>query len=93
MTTFLKDPQATLDYSIEWADAGFAGQTILTSNWSLSPQEEGGLAILGEALDGTKASVTLAAGIKRHAYRVANRIALSGGLVEERSFTILVDER
>ncbi len=89
MTTFLKDPDAILDYSIEWSK-WLAGDQIQTSTWSVSDP-----AI--EASNGSntagRATVWLSGGTAGQSYTVTNRITSFGGRTDERSFIIQVQDR
>lgn len=92
MSFYLKDPQSRVDYAIDWS--GYLdGQTIAASSWTVSPAEEGGIAIeqSGYALD--RSAVRLSGGRIGHVYSVGNRVTLSDGSVDERSITLRVEER
>ena len=94
MRVQVKDPDAILDYAIDWSGGGYlAGQTIVSSVWTLTPMEVGGLVITNQALSDAVSTVTLEAGVKGHMYRLTNRIILSNGVVDERGFALLVEER
>ena len=92
MTVFAKDPQAILDYSIDWDDAYLQlGETISTSVWSVLPA--GTLTIDSTASTASVATATVSAGTTGHIYRLTNRITTSNSRTEERSITIRVQER
>lgn len=93
MATYLKDPGASLDYTIDWG-AGYLGTATLTSStWTVVPVEAGGIVIGAEALSATRASVTLGGGVPGHFYRVANQVVMSDGKADERSITLRVEQR
>lgn len=92
----VKDPSAVLDYAIDWLGylSGVTPPlTIASSTWVVSPVETGGLAMSSEAVEGSKTSLRLSAGIVGHTYRVTNRITVAGGLTDERSFLVRVENR
>ena len=46
MSFLLKDPDAVLDYSIDWgADYLAAGELLAASGWSVVPDEAGGVTV------------------------------------------------
>jgi hypothetical protein len=93
MATYLKDPDASLDYTIDWG-AGYLGTATLTaSTWTVTPVEPGGLFIAGQAQSVTRAIVTLNGGVPGHFYHVGNQVVLSDGHADERSLTIRVENR
>lgn len=93
MSLFLKDPGASLDWTVDWAAGYLDGQTIADSQWSAHPEESGGIAIAATALQPTRTAVTLAGGVPGHVYRISNRVTLSDGRLDERALTVRVEER
>lgn len=85
---FTKDPDATLDYSIDWSK-WLAGDTILTSEWSVPT----GLTQVNVSNTTTKATVWLSGGSAGQSYTVTNRIITAGGRTDERSIIIRVENR
>jgi hypothetical protein len=87
---FLKDPQATLDYRIDWS--GRAGAAaVVGSAWSVEPS--GGLTLSGAGVDGPVAFVWVAGGAPGAVYRLINTVNLSDGGVDERMVIVRVEER
>jgi hypothetical protein len=86
--TFVKDPNAVLDYAVDWS-RWLAGDEIATSDWTVPS----GLTKLSHSKTTTKATVWLSGGTAGQSYTVTNRITTTGGRTEERSFTIRVEER
>jgi hypothetical protein len=86
--TFAKDPNAILDYSVDWS-RWLAGDEITVSEWIVPS----GLTKASETSTPTKATVWLAGGAAGQNYSVTNRITTTGGRTEDRSFTIRVEER
>jgi hypothetical protein len=90
---FLKDPDALLDYRVDWGAALGAGAQIAASNWTVAPVEIGGLAVATSSVSGLVASVRLGGGVPGHVYVVGNRVTLANGMIDERSLTIRVENR
>ena len=90
MSLIAKDPQARIDYVIDWS-AYLAGQSVIASEWSVHPA--GGLTVEEAAFEPGRTSVRVSGGALGHVYRLTNRVTLSDGQVDERSVTVRVEER
>ena len=90
MKGFVKDPDASLDYGIDWT-LWLDGDSIAASTWIA----ESGLTIEpgSENFNSTKTSVFLSGGTRNNNYKVTNRITTDTGRTDDRSFTIYVRER
>lgn len=87
MSTFVKDPEAVLDYQVDWTNWLQTGETISTSTWTVpSPLTQPTLA----SNTTTKATVWLGGGTDGATYRVTNRVVTNGGRTNDRSLTIVV---
>jgi hypothetical protein len=86
--TFTKDPNAVLDYSIDWT-RWLVGDQIATSEWIIPS----GLTKMADSKTATSATVWLSGGAVGQPYTVTNRITTAAGRTEDRSFTIRVEER
>ncbi len=86
--TFTKDPNAVLDYSIDWT-RWLAGDQIAASEWIVAS----GLTKMADSKTATSATVWLSGGTAGQSYIVTNRITTAAGRTEDRSFTIRVEER
>lgn len=86
--TFTKDPNAVLDYSIDWT-RWLAGDQIAASEWIVPS----GLTKMADSKTSTSATVWLSGGTASQSYIVTNRITTAAGRTEDRSFTIRVEER
>lgn len=93
MTFLLKDPDATLDYSIDWGAQYLGGDALSDSAWEVSPVEPGGIAIAGSQFDLTTASVQAGGGIPGRVYTLVNTVVLVSGLTDIRSITLRVEKR
>lgn len=89
MTVFLKDPDATIDYMVDWG-ANYLEQdeTIQSSSWTVKPTGEITLGVA--SLSGTSAKIFVSGGVAGHVYQLGNRIVTSGGRTDERSLVIRV---
>jgi hypothetical protein len=88
--TFTKDPDAVLDYSVDWS-LWLAGDEISSSEWLL----EAGAAIekVTASSTPTKATVWLSGGDVGITYLVTNRIVTAGGRTDNRTISIKVEDR
>jgi hypothetical protein len=86
--TFTKDPNAVLDYNIDWT-RWLAGDQIATSEWIIPS----GLTKVADSKTAASATVWLSGGSVGQSYTVTNRITTAAGRTEDRSFTIRVEER
>lgn len=89
MTTFIKGPDAVLDYSVDWSK-WLAGDQIQTSAWSVS---DPAIEATDDSNTPTRATVWLAGGVAGQSYTVTNRITTSGGRTDDRSLVIQVQDR
>lgn len=89
---FDKDPNAVLDYSIDWSTWPLqTGETISTSTWTAG--ETGAPTIGAHSIDGTTTVVWLSGGTVGSTYSVVNRIITNQGRTEERTLLVRVVER
>jgi len=93
MAMMVKDPGARIDFGFDWLTAYPGGQALVASSWTVVPDEAGGVIVAASAHDLTRSSATLAGGVAGRVYRVANRVTLSDGQIDERSTTVRVEER
>jgi hypothetical protein len=95
--TIDKDPDAILEYSVDWSSWLATGDTISTSNWVA----ETGLTVMGTPVPivtgGNITTAWLAGGTAGNSYLVTNSIVTAlpspGGRTEDRSFVVKVAER
>ena len=99
MSVKIKDPNALLDYSIDWETEGYLlpgspAEGVEESTWliepSTSPEE---LTIEENFLDGNIASVTVAGGVAGHRYKLTNRIVTTEGREDDRSIIVRVENQ
>lgn len=88
MERYTKDPNATLDYQVDW-EPWLAGDTIATSSWTVPA----GLTQNAATNTTTTATVWLSAGTAGQTYTVTNRVVTAGGRTDDRSFKLYVADR
>ena len=93
MTLLLKDPEATLDYSVDWGAEYLSGDALATSGWTVSPAEEGGVAIVSDRFDLLIATAEVAGGIAGRTYRLTNHVVTAEGREDSRSIMLRVEKR
>lgn len=89
MAYFVKDPDAKLDYAVDWSVWLADGETIVTSDWVVPD----GLAEDSASFDDDSATVWLTGGTAGTEYVVTNRITTGAGRIDDRSFRIRCQER
>lgn len=87
--TWTKDPDAKLDYSIDWSEWLATGDAILSAAWTVP------VGITKELEQKTTEAVTvwLSGGSAGSDYKVACEITTTDARVDERTLTIMVRER
>ena len=93
MTLLLKDPDATLDYLIDWGSDYLSDDVLETSNWSVDPVEAGGVAVEASSADLLVATVNVSGGIAGRRYRLTNHVVTASGRADSRSITLRVEKR
>lgn len=86
---YTKDPNATLDYTWDWASYLEEGET-LTDSQIIVPS---GIILESDSHSDTAAVAWLSGGTVNQVYRVVNRITTSEGRIDDRSIEIRVMER
>ncbi|MBI4904403.1 MAG: hypothetical protein HY820_45690 [Acidobacteria bacterium] len=86
--TFTKDPNAVLDYSLDWT-RWLNGDAIATSEWIVPD----GLVKVTDSRTTKLATIWLSGGLAGQSYTITNRITTTGGRTEDRSFAVKVEER
>lgn len=84
-----KDPDAVLDYSLDWSEWLMVGDSLAVSSWLA----EAGITIDSYARDGNVTTVWLSGGQAGRPYIVTNRVVTGGGREDDRSIVVYVTER
>lgn len=87
----IKDPQAKLDYTVDWTAWLQTGETITTSTWTVPA----GITQTTPApsISGGKTTIWLSGGTVSTRYVLVNHIVTSQGREDDRSLPIDVMER
>ena len=93
MTLLLKDPDAALDYAVDWGADYASGDSLIQSEWDVSPAEEGGVAVVGSEISGLETRVKAEGGVAGRLYRLRNQVLLASGLRDSRSIVLRVEAR
>lgn len=88
MQTFIKDPNAVLDYQVNWV-TWLGSDTIATSTWTVPT----GITKASESNTTTTATVWISGGTAGTSYEIVNRIVTAGGRTEDRTLTIMVAQK
>lgn len=81
---FTKDPDAILDYTVDWSSWLGGTDTIASSTWTVPT----GLTKTTDTMTGTSATVWLSGGTLNETYQVTNEIVTVGGRTEDRTIII-----
>ncbi len=87
MATFLKDPDASLDYRVDWTSWLEADETISTSEWTIA---DGFTQPFPATKTDKTATVWLAGGENGTDVEVTNRITTSSGRINDQTLKILI---
>jgi len=91
MQAYVKDPGATLDYSINWGGGYLqSGESLSSSIWTIFPTD---MTQSSASNTASTASITVSGGSAGQIYQLSNRITTSQGRTDERSITIRVEQR
>lgn len=93
MTLLLKDPDAELDYAVDWGAEYLGSDALAQSDWEVAPDEVDGVTILASGFDLLVATVKAGGGIPGRLYRLTNRVVMASGLIDNRSITLRVEQR
>jgi hypothetical protein len=93
MTLLLKDPDAVLDYAIDWGAEYLGDDLLAQSDWSVMPDEADGVTVVGANFDATTTTVKAAGGVSGRIYKLVNRVVLESGRIDDRSIVLRVEKR
>ena len=93
MTFLLKDPDAVLDYLIDWGAEYLGDDLLAESDWTVAPDEAGGVTIAGSDFDATTSTVKAGGGLPGRIYRLINEVVTASGRVDSRSIVLRVEKR
>lgn len=85
---YIKDPNAVLDYIINWA-AFLGADAILSDSWIVPT----GITSVTETNTSTTSTIWLSGGTVGEKYALTNRIVTAGGRTEDRTIYVRVEEK
>lgn len=90
-----KDPEATLDYSIDWTNWMPTSDTINTSTWAVtSPSGDSDpITVSSDSETSYVATAVLTGGTAGNSYTITNTIATVNNITDRRNFRIFVKNR
>ena len=88
MASFIKDPDASLDYELDWT-LWLEGDTINSSSWAVPT----GITIDSDSFTNQTATVWLSGGTLHQKYEAVNRIITAGGRTDDRTITIRIKQK
>lgn len=88
-TKFNKDPDATLDYGIDWSDWLDSGDTISSVTWVVPT----GITKTAQSHTDTISMIWLSGGTLGQSYDIVCRITTTGGRIDDRTFTIRIKQK
>ena len=90
---WIKDPDATLDWAIDWTAWLATDETIATSTWTVPDGLTQGTGTqAASSVDGIN-TIWLSGGTDGDTYHITNEIVTSSNRTDDRSFDITIRER
>lgn len=82
---FIKDPDAKLDYSVNWAEYLQTGETIdeTSSTWEVVGANATDLSLSRQQLVGAVASVVVSGGVAGQTYQLKNKVTILPNNVDD----------
>jgi len=85
--SFIKDPDARLDYEIDWSEWLPTGDVITASAWEC---DDPAMVLEDEDFDNTSATVFASGGVIGTSYLVVNRIETGQGRINDQTIKIKI---
>lgn len=86
---YIKDPQATLDYSFDWTDWLGTGETISSTSWTVPA----GLTKVSEVATSYISTCRISGGVLGTSYTVTCQITTNLGEIDQRSLQLTIQDR
>ena len=83
----LKDPDSTIDYTMDWGTKWLVSDYIVSSTWIV----ESGLTLVSQSNTTTTATVFISGGVIGNTYIITNRITTNLGRIDDRSINIRIE--
>lgn len=87
--SYVKDPQAVLDYQLDWSLWLAAAETITTSTWTVPA----GITKTTDSHTTTAATIWLSGGTLGQRYSVVNEVTTNQGRTDDRTIQIVIEDR
>lgn len=87
--TFLKDPDAVLDYGFDWSEWLQTGETLSSATWTIPS----GITKSSQQESSTGTVIWLSGGTAGTNYNISCKIVTSANRTDERTMTIIVRNR
>ena len=89
MTTFTKDPNALLDYTVDWSAWLATGEVIDSVSWTVPT----GITSAGTSNTDTTATIRLGTATRSKTYEIGCTITTSEGQIDKRTFSVTCQDR
>lgn len=89
---YTKDPDAVLDYTIDWSEWLPENDTITDSTYTVVSDDDDAVVVDDSLFTDTTTTVWLSGGVAGTKYTVTNHITTSDGRQDDRSLTINIKE-
>lgn len=89
---YVKDPNAVLDYTIDWTAWLPGSDTITNATWTVQSTAAGAVVVEDVAVANHSSTVWLSGGVVGEKYTVTNHITTAGGRQDDRSIVISIKE-
>lgn len=100
MAIFDHDPDANLDYGLDWAGTPAEGvpwlsegETITASTWSVTSGPVDELTLTNSTNDTTTTTIWVSGGVAGRVYQITNHVTSSAGREDDRSHTLVCKDR
>ena len=88
-----KDPNARLQYGMDWSEWLVQGDTVSSSTWTVETTGTNAVTVADSTILDNVALITIAGGQEGTVYTVSNRITTGDGYVDARRFRVKVEKR
>jgi len=89
---YTKDPDAVLDYTVDWTAWLPSGDTITASTFTVNSDADNAVVVDDQLNDAHTTTVWLSGGVAGQKYTVTNHITTAAGRQDDRSLTITIKE-
>lgn len=83
---FVKDPNSTIDFAVDWAEWLNTGDNVSVSSWEVPS----GISLSSSSVTNNVTRAFLTGGTAGIDYLITNRVTTQGGRIEDRSILVQV---